>query len=755
MGKKVIVGSHSNTKSNSRRSSGMVSHSWSNFWYVLSGINDIIDDYSKTANNIEKISRINRFLETDSYKDFQMTSLGVFGGAFGIANDVQDTFFLLQTSKHPPAQINKDNIIDIPGLPEKATQKNAHECDYHQLVDFLFIGRRGRQPLRGETDTDERQSSFAPEFYKHFHLPSGGPYAFPYEYDETRQREKPTGQIYCSHGELLFFIYAWRLFFRFSHLKGLTHTFSCNEVNLFRSWEEIRKRDISPWKENFYSSTGAELSVEYEWINSLKELKNTNKAFHDEVDELWKKWSQVIDIEPNSESYYLSDWIYLKLIEKEKDSYKITISLLALMKYACHIALRYTLTHYRQEILLTNVQFLQEQIGKATLDDDVSLELLSKIDDALQAIAFLVFSDLSKGKKLVIDLLNVVHKIARFPIMAYFYWIAIAGGIKAHLVFPVWTTSSFPVTVRLPCGENDLCTIQSPIAGVCLLGIEPIKEMDETLPQDINMLPDKKALVSFMNTNRLNYIKTFFEKLAKPVIDKCLFGELVTNQTRTEEWENQLGQQAHEITKIVDIILGNTPSFILDEIRNYFLITFLAHFKEIKLSLLHEHKRMHDLLDLSIRQAAKTEWLRTYSTTKIGTKEEMEQRAEAVISKAVISGNLDFHIPESVRMGFYATLVCAFRNAIRHMADFSHLTILVDDKQVLIINKPQLMFNSENIGGPLEMEKKSLGTEASLRTYVKKYGGIMLAPNIIVPDERNGIWTTSLPLPDERMDKIP
>ena len=209
------------------------------------------------------------------------------------------------------------------------------------------------------------------------------------------------------------------------------------------------------------------------------------------------------------------------------------------------------------------------------------MELLSKIDDALQAIAFLVFSDLSKGKKLVIDLLNVVHKIARFPIMAYFYWIAIAGGIKAHLVFPVWTTSSFPVTVRLPCGENDLCTIQSPIAGVCLLGIEPIKEMDETLPQDINMLPDKKALVSFMNTNRLNYIKTFFEKLAKPVIDKCLFGELVTNQTRTEEWENQLGQQAHEITKIVDIILGNTPSFILDEIRNYFLITFLAHFKEI------------------------------------------------------------------------------------------------------------------------------------------------------------------------------
>src|SRR5205085_980219 len=85
---------------------------------------------------------------------FQWDELGVYSGAFGVAHESRNEFFLLQSARVPiSSQIRG---INIPYLPD------ANANDYKELIDYLFLMRRKKQPLLGDDE-----SPFAPEFFWH------------------------------------------------------------------------------------------------------------------------------------------------------------------------------------------------------------------------------------------------------------------------------------------------------------------------------------------------------------------------------------------------------------------------------------------------------------------------------------------------------------------------------------------------------------------------------------------------------------
>jgi hypothetical protein len=519
-------------------------------------------DFSSINKNLgenadQSISKaIDDFLNRNDYRSFQLDDLGVYGGAFGVSHNSRENFILLQSTDRP-AEIDVFGV-NIPCLPEET----ARQCE--QLIDYLFLGRRGKQPL-----ADKNSEALAPEFYWHLaqiYYPElkASQGRFPIsDFDIYLRDTKKVPFLYCPVGEVAFFLYAWRLLIRLRQQGAST----CN-IDDLDGVLSLRSKGISSyevvWSKEFWDYD-VPLHPERDWLNALDDLitseqnagpSNGKQKFIESVNSQWKKWHENLDTDPNrfciKQHPWASDWVNLGLLtsplltgeplDSLPEEARPTQALLALVQFALQVEGRGDVLERLQAFEIKLLNTTQESLA---FDWDTA----EALDHELQGVVHQFLGNSNYGEEGYRAELSELHKIARFPVLPFFYWTAVDREPKEHFVFPVWESWRFPVLVKIPIETKegpDVRTWVMPTVGIGLLTIKPMYELG---PDSFD--PFKKTKVYKKAYNRLFQIVRFFSRVGRPLIDSAFYGVLVRDKAvkegRATEQKVQISKWAHAL----------------------------------------------------------------------------------------------------------------------------------------------------------------------------------------------------------------
>lgn len=505
------------------------------------------------------LREIEKFLGDEDYKDFQWEDLRVYSGAFGVAHHSREDFILLQSPKYSPADIELGKV-EIPYLPDREA-----EHKYKDLIDYLFIGRRSRQPLSGD-----HHASYAPEFFWHlakiYHPSPAHAEGFHHHrlyrlshFDRYLLKHKDVPYLYCPIGEVAFFIYAWRLLFRLSQKAGtakaypgglslmMQGSFDCRDVWDSEFWERpILSED---------EETQVNALPEWGWIVALRNLKALMKGGADEgtvgfgesVLRQWETWRGQLDTD--AALFYrghpwVTDWVNMGLIRGSTMSVfqqaHARNTLLDLVLFASYIERR---GDVRRE-LLEKAKLIRHSLrNKSALEWRVLFHLDARLQDVVRHL--LTRQDAEKPS--LLSMLYMLHRLARFPILPFFYWTAVDGRPKEHFVFPTLESWQFPVQVKVPADETSLLqhseTYLLPVVGVGLFTVEPMDRLsaaayDHTL--EFSPHADRESALADYHRlyerayQRLSRIERLYRRIGRLMIDSAFYGNLVQEAVRRE-----------------------------------------------------------------------------------------------------------------------------------------------------------------------------------------------------------------------------
>jgi hypothetical protein len=525
-----------------------------------------------------------------------LSRLGVYGGAIGFANNIHEDFVHLQTSQDPPLQ--GIPMIDIPySKCRKKANVKSDKYRYEELIDFLYIMQRKIHPLRGKKGSSG-EKVFAPEFYWNL-PPNSHDETFKSCYFEWKVREQ-TESLYCTHGEITFFIYAWRLLVRYYQKTGnLDEKFETNVICL----KNIGDGDNNWWSNDFWDSEFDKSSVEFAWIDALGNLNKEigdpvyvgKKEFKEKVLDQWDTWKYVLDSEPGLIKHdtdsptladsllndrlnsinihpYLADWMRIGILSDKQvpgDVVVISETLMALIRYARYIGGVF-------DTIPSHGKFkIPSAFDELEVAQEVAWKDVESLDCTLQRIVLeiltrnpaerrsKVYNEYIRRKNEGNKLFGRLHHISRFPILPYFYWTSVDRMPKAHLIFPVWKSKSFPVRIGIPDEKGDALKPdpETPVVGVGLCTVRPFKGIDWSMERTCLPLPscdrNIKGCTIYDNVNsknirfagdgvqrdeeddftielprRLEFITEFFEQLSRPLVDQIFVNRLVMEQVR-------------------------------------------------------------------------------------------------------------------------------------------------------------------------------------------------------------------------------
>ncbi len=443
-----------------------------------------------------------------------------------MSHNSRKNFVLFQTDA-----VKTDDIkgVRLPYLP-RSTE------DYQDLVDALFLGRRGKQPLMGGG-----QNTFSPEFYWQLAQTYYDEYHRfePSQFSQYLQRNR-SPYVYCPIGEVAYFLYSWRMLLR--HLQRTGNLMDRISDHLsFNKDPEAKCLDI--WRREVWEGhTG--FRPELEWLMTIEGLKRTedSPSFRDKVLDQWATWHRRLDLDANEplgmSQYWKTDWFSLGLLDRNSDDDRRgaqpTTTLLALLGFARNLNREQISDFERPESLVA------KSIQNKSLMDWDALEAL---DSTLQDSVIPFLRRGMNGSRSISSLLSELHSLARFPLLPYFYWTAVDGLPKEHFVFPIWESWRFPVEVRVPEGEGRGSTFTIPAVGIALIAIRPMREMK--LPEfDPSDEREKKF---FEAHRRLFRTERVFLRIARPMIDASFYGILIRDSAHTEGRAEQVESWAHAL----------------------------------------------------------------------------------------------------------------------------------------------------------------------------------------------------------------
>jgi hypothetical protein len=488
---------------------------------------------------------IDRFFHEEDYKAFQWDDLGIYGGGFGLSHHSRKHFILFQT---------RELLDDVKGsgLPYLSDNDNLEQ--YQDLIDYLFLGRRLKQPLVGD-----KEKAYSPEFYwqlAHIYYPDlyGRELFAPSPFDRYLAKEKLAPYVYCPIGEVAFFLYAWRLLFRYrqrlEHI--LSSPFKQEKKLSLREDDGVTRWDI--WNKQFWEPSAA-AHPEWDWIIALQELDNSDSNMHlsedtarftRKVNSQWNRWQQKLDSDPAQffvpGQPWVSDWFNLGLLNVQHAhdplNARPTDTLTSLIRFALRVASERS-TQSGLETYLIQVS------DAARAGSAISWSTLEDLDSILQDAVRQFLTKRQNGNASLLSLFSELHTLARFPIMPFFYWTAVDQLPKEHFVFPIWESWRFPVSVKLPNGlQGEPPILTLPAVGIALFAIRPMSEFGLSAFDAPGADHEKVYAEAYQ---RLFRMERFFVRIGRPMIDSAFYGILVRDTLYREGRAEQVDNWAHAL----------------------------------------------------------------------------------------------------------------------------------------------------------------------------------------------------------------
>jgi len=599
----------------------------SKFWQEKKKLEEgLLKEISGDNNNFKD------FFKRYKLEDTIYSSLGVVGGAYVLCDKSMNEILYLQNRDLQRPTLQEHLNLPFLEIPYKYNpinnKENLETSNKKEIIDAIFIGTLDHIKI-------QESNNSLPKIYKH--LPSNlsakdFEKLLPFEKKFVKDGYKA---IYCTVGEILFYLYLWRLLFRLVQERGIEKNDAISFVEK-KSYDRKITQNFSLWDLDLSN----EILPEKNWIKAIKnryELK-ANKSNSDNeslaaqtVVKEWENIVRTIDLASYEEFDFLDEYKYLGLVIQEKPSEipNNTIAyreLLSLVQYLIHISEVYfkinafddgqeqenkqpmipesfgeKISEINQRQVLNNLFDLKKRLNYFIKQDPqvekdyFNLYHLNKqyrFDECLQFMAkkFLFEHILEKPNAEKADLLNslkAVHSKARFPILPYYYELALGDKHepKEHLVLSIWNTSDKDVNIPFQFPETSKkngAKSESAVAFIALTirpnwRIKGIKYPFNKNDKDIYWTEElyQKILI------RLSRIHCFFNSYSKPLIDRLFYGELIKKQLKKTSTSTDINAFSHELSKIIDNIFdlsnvsfqelfaGNKHDIILKKIREF------------------------------------------------------------------------------------------------------------------------------------------------------------------------------------------
>lgn len=469
-----------------------------------------------------------------SHIDFERDTLGVWVGGFIFVDPTSGRvvpLFRQRAASHDPSMQSFALPYTWRRFPGKPTES---------LIDDMFYQWRSSESLTGPWD----DTHWPPEYYMDL------PELCLSEKEQTAARSvfEEIGCHYCPYGEVLFFTLAWRFLLRIAQCKGWLADPRSLTFDLVAEGRRAEDQDPqSLWSTELWTNNA---SREISWYEHARSLRG-------DLDAAWHQIMRTtVDIGSATDGWR-ADWRVLQLVRISSDGVLLLGEGLSPLLAYCALSLELLgnkatagrLRRYRSQLLP---------------DQPVGHETMARINTLLQETILEVLTGCGSTHEqsgTVADSLRMLHRMARFPVLPYYYWAAVDPVPRAHLVVPVWhstaetirlpvTRPSFPFPLRSAATPR---TAATNIVGVAVVGVTPFAGLDPTL--------DANCSTSASDGDprkRLYLVREYFELLARPVVDLYFYRRVAQKTLIAERMAERalLADMAHRLGNLLSAFNG-------------------------------------------------------------------------------------------------------------------------------------------------------------------------------------------------------
>lgn len=717
---------------------------------------------------------------------------GIHGGGYAIIDKPQNKIFFIQNKL-----LKKDQNLNIPfySLPYKlnltsdilfAIESNDHKADdlVTWMIDTMFESYYDNMEL----DDDERK---APDFFKNM-PPFQSSFAFkPLPFEQKIRNKKLIDGYYACAGEVLFFVYAWRVLMYYAQRDGLEANL---QTNIELLGEEIidQAKSYTVWEKSNWTNIDNSLAPEKKWLIKLQDNKKwwrtdrgNNIPDYLLIEKAWDAISKYTD--PKSKvtrPFIATEW---KLLGLMPDSPHHNLARKVLTEYCRHV-----IRHIPFQINMQHPEIFPDRINNVH-EINTAVDFILTIEkEHRDAFISQLFSEDKPDeywhyvyKKIMLcsfsydtedpyrfwnisEALQMLHTRTRFPVMPLFFQIALSKDHQPREFFACPIAKSFSNAFEVPFYQREDGNIEkfNKIA-FAMLTIEPIRLLGKgaysfTVDDSKHPLYDDDAKISDIAILRMRCIQDFMTVVSGPTVDRAFYDKIFKKAAEEDTRQAQFFAQAHEIHKLVRFIQPETPGFIIDEIRRYFVVLYGAVnyvLEELEASSMSndfdflESQNLQDFVRKALFYATRIEVL-----TNIAIDGKVPNITpytfESDFRNEIVKTQVFFHSIPSIKLPvkehadkvtllyFYMALICAFRNIIKHHEVGTPINIVTDKKSIKITNKYNAILKKSS----LNLSKDHPGsTIYALKYFVKEYENTHVIISQRVSNEK---WETILPMPE-------
>jgi len=741
------------------------------------------EKFHESINNDDFSAKI-----SDRYRNL----CGVEGGGYVLIDKPNGRIFFIQNQL-----LKKERNQNIPfhALPYRiALRRELLPNNYSQedrenlmswLIDSMFEGYYDNMPI----DHDEKK---APNFIKNM-PPQQNHYSFePLPFERVWREKKRIEVLYCYMGEIMFFLYAWRLLLWNARILGFDGNIDLT-LDIESEKEQIKISGMKfskIWERASWGDT-FNYTPEKKWLEKLTEYErwwddghniDSKRPPFEEVKKLWKELTKLTDTSPSGH-FMDKEWEHLGLNKNARYEKQVSVSLLSYTRHIvrtirCSEDLAKVSAFFPDKI--ETVQEINQAIDYTLLLDkehrDKYINIIfgpkGKSDTYwYYALRKVICSALwfESGKEVsewsIRTLFKSLHNKVRFPILPLYYQIAASAdrAPREFMVCPV--ARSFSNAVELPFTKNpiDGTVYKTHKIAFAMLTVKPIQVLDKdfTLTKNKKYYSDQPdAEISDISILRIRCVQDFATVISQQMVDKGFYDKMIRRETVDETIRQQFVTQSHEIYKIVRFIDSQMPPFVLSEIRSYFVIMFASvnyvldeiqsestfpkefsipdSYFEMLLNAAKFAKRLETLEYLCMNGSI-------YGMNDVDFNQEIEagfNREQIIIDTPPKELLLfDEYEKRVTALYFFMTLIVVFKNIYKHKKIGTRINVHFDQVKKVI----KFINNMKEESSEQLSEKDHPGsTKEAMDYFVEKY-----APGSGVLFEKkrseNDLWLTQIP----------
>ena len=472
-----------------------------------------------------------RTFESDTSYARACLGLGVMGYIF-IDPETRDLVPLFSSSAVPAA-------LELPWY-----WRNEAAAVNTPLVNEMFVAWRRSESLEFPLTT----SLFPPEYLYYLPVASQEDCSFVHP-DEQRFRSRHSCH-YVPLGEVLFFMMAWRVLLCFGISKSASLKDFISHLDQHCTGGGSHARETQCLWSDAYPPP---LAVrEFTWNTYAHHL-------HSDVRLLWDAAVRRFDTGPSPEQILLRGISACGGLPRRdclEGFARTACGVSAVQEYMKHIAdvLGCTLDDIWDRTRL----FGRTDLTVASYERDT--RLLLRVLSRLVAQMVLRTDDADVVPSDAPRILRELQQYVRFPLLPYYYWAVLDGWPRTHLVCPVLQPFHQRISICKPrtasashhipsyhIAYREAANATTPVVGVCVLGVDPIVEVDWTVR-------DQDAADS-VAPERLGRIRDYISVLAEPVIDNAFYAMILQERQRhrlSEFSKYVRGMLSHDIARDLD-----------------------------------------------------------------------------------------------------------------------------------------------------------------------------------------------------------